>query len=511
LKAKVDIPFKEGERMVVSTDIGAVKVRERRLTTLTLGLTQNWGVHKNNLKNLERAIVERVFMVKGEDGAFAPPAPPTTNIKRRLQAFTRRLFDTIEEVEPISTKQFVETYVGKKRRMYQHILDNLYLYPLRESDAFVNPFIKDEKTDFNLKPDKCPRIIQPRKARFNIEFGVYSKPLEKAIFRAISSIFRGVTVAKGLNCFERGELIHKKWSSLVDPVALMIDASRFDQHCHSLMLGWVHMIEEKIFPELKRLNAMRKKNRCFARTDDGNIDYTVEGKLMSGDMDTSLSACLIMSACVWTIMRELKVKEYNYINDGDDGVLFVERSQVERVRKDFQRIFKEFGYTVRIDSQADLIEEVEFCQTRPVYDGTNWRMVRDPVKALAKDALTLRRIRDSKHYQELQSSIGWCGLSLAGDLPVFNAFYKHLITQTYKPDPDYTTGMQYLAHGLAPRAGPVTDAARFSFFRAFGLSPEIQLAIEEYYLTLTPLLYDQPVPVAFHAPNTVIEELTQRI
>lgn len=510
LPRDVSIHFNGGEKMVVSQDIGQVKVRRRRLFALSQGLTENWGVHNNNVANLERAIVERVFMVKDGDGFNRPPRP-TVNVKRKLAVFTKRLFDCIGEVQPISTKQFVEHYVGRKRRMYEKEVLGLTTQPLQRCDAFVNSFIKDEKTDFGLKPDKCPRIIQPRHPRFNVTVGVYLRPLEKAVFRAISTIFRGVTVAKGLNSFERGTLINKKWTGLVNPVALMIDASRFDQHCSRSMLDWVHMVEEKVFPEMRPYNAMRKQNRCFGRTDDGNVRYVVNGCLMSGDMDTSLTACLIMSALVWTSMRELGVTGYDYINDGDDGVLFIEADQVECVRKGFQKEFRKFGYNVRIDGVATEIEQIEFCQTRPVYDGIAWRMVRDPLKALAKDALTLKRVRDKKHFAELQNSIGWCGGSLAGDLPVFGAFYKHLVNAEYTTTSDYTTGMQYLAHGLDPRFGPVTDSARISFYRAFHIPPETQLAIESYLENLTPYHYGEPTPVAFHATNEVIKILTTKI
>jgi hypothetical protein len=509
LQVEVEIDFRPGERMVIKDKVGQPKIRRRRIYSLSEGIAGEWGVHNNDLENLRRAIVERVFCYKGPDGVYRRPPQPTTNVKRRLREFRRLFLHNLEEVVPISTKEFVEHYVGRKRKLYERVVEDLKLRPLCKYDAYINAFIKDEKTDFKSKPDKCPRIIQPRSPRFNASVGVYLRPLEKAAFRSIAAIFRGVTVAKGLNCFQRGQLMHEKWSKFIDPVALEIDAAKFDVHCSRVILDEVYDVENEVFPTMKKFNDLRRRNKCFARTDDGDIEYEVEGNLMSGDMDTSFTACYIMCALVWTIMKELGIDFYEYINDGDDGTVMIERKDLARVRELFQSKFLEFGIQVRIDGVKDTLESIEFCQTHAVYDGRNWRMVRDPRKALAKDSLTLRNVRDNEHLQQLQNAMGWCGLSLAGDLPVFNAFYRHLAVGDYEEIKEYTTGMQFLAHGLDPRLDPVTETARLSFYRAFSISPDTQLAIESHISTFKQLQYCNPTPSAFNAHNEILQQLIE--
>jgi hypothetical protein len=496
-KVLVNLPV--GERMVVHYETGGERIRERRATQLTHGLIQEWGVHNNDIVNLARAVTERVFVVK-IDGKYQLTPQPTRNVEKALAKFTAKFLFHMPELSPISMEQFIESYTGRKRRMYEKAYASLQSDPLKQSDACVSAFIKDDKIDFGAKPNACGRVIQPRSPRFNIVIGCYLRPFEKAAFRAIAGVFRGVTVAKGLNAFERGKLLHDKWDEFDDPVAIMLDAERFDQHCGRDITEWKHKTEERSFPgatELVELNRMRSVNRCYGRTPDGSVKYTVKGKTMSGDMDTAAGNCLIMCAVTWTVMLEMVVRKYAYINDGDDGVLIVERNQVERVRKDFHRSFLAFGFTMKWDGDTDELGKVRFCQCAPVYDGTEWRMVRDPLRALAKDALTLRRVRDSEHHAELVSATGWCGMSLAGDLPIFSTFYRKMCLDSFKPTTEFRSGMDYMARDLTPRHGPVRDEARLSFWKAFGVSPDNQLALEAYISSLPVIRGHIPTPGAF--------------
>jgi len=481
-------------------ETGRGRVRRRTITSKAPGLAGGWGVHDNNVENLERAIVERVFCVRGEDGNLQRPPRPGRDVKLALQPFTQRFYRHFRRGEPLTTEQFVDSYTGRKRKLYNRMTEELDLQPFEPKDSYVSAFIKDEKTDFIKKPNACARVIQPRHPRFNVKVGVFLKPFEKAAFNAIAGVFRGTTVAKGLNNRQRGELMAKKWSRFVNPVAIMLDASRFDQHCSSDIRDWLFMVEEHFYPELKYYNKLRRKNKCFARTDDGCVKYTVLGNTMSGDMDTASGNCLIMCAVTWTVMSEMGIR-CEYINDGDDGVLIVEADQVERVRTEFQRRFLDFGFTMRWDGEARTLEEVEFCQSRPVTDGSGWRMVRDPRVAMAKDAITLKRINRPKDLTRLQSSTGWCGLALVGDMPIYWKYYT-LFGQPERPE-EFTSGMHYATVNLMEGSSkPPTDEARISFWKAFGISPDKQIVLEEYLSTLDKF-EGMPVPRALERDNYI--------
>jgi hypothetical protein len=46
------------------------------------------------------------------------------------------------------------------------------------------------------------------------------------------------------------------------------------------------------------------------------------------------------------------------------------------------------------------------------------------------------------------------------------------------------TGMTFLAKGLDKETREVSEEARYSFFLAFGILPDIQIAVENYFKTL---------------------------
>jgi hypothetical protein len=82
------------------------------------------------------------------------------------------------------------------KAVYQRAVDSLRSEPVRRDDARIKPFVKAEKINVSKKPDPCPRLIQPRSPRYNVEVGVYLKPLERLVYRAIAKVWGGQTVLK---------------------------------------------------------------------------------------------------------------------------------------------------------------------------------------------------------------------------------------------------------------------------------------------------------------------------
>jgi hypothetical protein len=450
------------------------------------GTYAGWGVHHNNVSNLERAVYDRVLTCKGNE-----LPQPKIDVRRALMKFKQLFLHHMPHVNRISTEEFVESYTGRKRKMYERVSSDLKMKPFDEKDSYISPFIKDEKIDFYADRDKTPRVIQPRSPRFNVEVGVYIKPFEKAAFHAVAGVFRGVTIVKGLNSVQRASVLNNAWRTFDNPVALVVDAVRFDAHCNSALQDWTYEVEETVFPELKPFNKLRRRNRAYARTHDGLVKYTVYGRLMSGDMDTACGGALKMTAVTWTVMRGIGVK-YKYINDGDDGVIMIEAQDVDMVRKHFVRLFLDFGIQMKWEGSTSVFEEIEFCNTRPVFDGSMWRMIRVPHVAMAKDSLTLRNPKTPEAVNALRNANGWCGLSLAGNMPVYWRYYWRMVCGN-RPETELTEGKHYLANGLEPVHARPTHEARLSFFRAFKITPENQVALEYYYETLN-ISDENPIP-----------------
>jgi hypothetical protein len=219
---------------------------------------------------------------------------------------------------------------------------------------------------------------------------------------------------------------------------------------------------------------------------------------MSGDMNTALGNCIIMCGLVWTYMSELGISKYELMNDGDDCVLIIESHQLHRLNQ-LQPWFRDFGYNMTMEPPETELEKVEFCQCRPIYDGQHWVMVRDPRVSLAKDLITFKSLTNAGDFDFLRTAIADCGISLTQGIPILEEYYSALkrgAKVKKRRYQDYSTGMQFMAHGMDRKEKTVTVEARVSFYMAFGYTPEQQVAIENHYRAMT-LMFQDPIKVPF--------------
>lgn len=447
-------------------------------------------VHNNSLNNLKRGLVERVFMVE-RDGLLVPtPRPASGAIAKCLQPIHKELQKFLPTTAPLSREAFVKTYVGRKGAMYANALESLKAEPLTLRDSRTSTFLKAEKV-----PNKAPRVIQPRNTRFHIELGVFIKPIEHRIYHALDLLNKEEVVAKCLNLSQRGQLIAQKWSKFHNPVALGLDASRFDQHvsvealeyCHSVYLSCYPTSDEKgAFAEILQ---MTLDNSGIGYAKDGNIPYTVKGCRMSGDMDTALGNVLLMCSMICALRKVcgLDYKSLRFINDGDDAVLFMEKRNLARVQAAIPGLFGKLGFTMKVEDPVYDLERVEFCQTRPVLVEDEYLMVRNPQSAMAKDLTSILDISDPAGFSRWSRAVGECGASINGGVPVFQEFYKSMRNTPKMYRGTRNSILEEMRHsyksvlyrGMSPKECAVSAETRASFYLAFGIEPDAQLLIEE--------------------------------
>jgi hypothetical protein len=459
----------------------------------------NFGVHANDVSTLARAIVERVFVTKyGQKTGVGRPVQPSVVVAKELGAFKRALVGKCVVPEPWSFEHFVETR-GRKRRIYEEALRNLPLLP-EELLAEIRAFVKAEKLNLTQKPDPAPRVIRPRPPGYNVQIGRFVAPLEGVVYKAIARVFGDVTVMKGMNAVQQGEAFARKWASVDDPVAVGLDAHRMDQHVGEEMLRWEHSVYTTIMPYKELRSLLRKQlvNSGVGYCHDGRIKFTVVGGRASGDMNTGLGNCLIMCAVIWTYMHKFFPDvHYELANNGDDCILIAPRKIVEEVYATLDGYMEQLGLPSALEEPVDVLEEIEFCQTHPVFNGHCWTMVRDPRVCLDKDSNTLKPVRTEAEWNTLRNTIAMSGLALAGHMPVFCEFYELLRRGAGKRvDRDETMdGMKYLSRGMNMTGVPVTATCRASFFKAFGIGPDEQHGLESYFRSCVP---QWNTPTAWH-------------
>jgi len=433
-----------------------------------------FGVHNNSVQNLKRGLNERVFYRDAKhtecvlpiENAFSKMAPFDSALKSfRVQAWTM--------------EQVVESYSGRQRTRYQQALDSLRQKPFSRDDAIVATFLKAEKINFSVKVDPAPRVIQPRDPRFNLLFAQYIKPAEHLIYKALGKLYKYPCVAKGFNAAQTGDIIHRKWSLFKTPVAISLDASRFDQHVSVDALKYTHSVYRKFIKgdDLERCLNLMYVNKGRASCKDGFLTYKKRGSRMSGDMDTALGNCVLMVAMTYSLCNTLGIR-HEVMDNGDDITVFMEDVDRSRFLNAVPSWYSSLGFDMKVEGVVNVLEEVEFCQTKPVHRGDQYVMVR-LLTSLNKDLTTLVSPETVGAWFR---AIGECGLALTDGMPLYGAYYKWMCrmgdSSNMRLHPLWRCGMVNLTHNMYYTGKGVCDIARHSFHKAFGLSPYRQQLLE---------------------------------
>lgn len=464
---------------------GVAKIRMHPIFPGLVGM-QRFGVHNNNLGNGCRALVERVFLRETPMG-LQPPPQCLADASKTLEEFKQRIVNAAGVHRRLSAHKFVSMYTGRRQTVYARAAESLEKTPIHVGDFRVGPaFVKCEKINFTAKGDPAPRLIQPRNPRYNVEVGRYLKPLEHVLYEGIAKVFGDPTVMKGYNAREVGCILRAKWDSFRDPVAIGLDASRFDQHVRIPILQWEHSVYEACFvgaerDHLRWLLRGQLVNRGTVRTTDGRISYTVHGSRMSGDMNTALGNCLIMCALVHLLAKTRGVR-IKLANNGDDCVVFCERREAQRLVGTLPQFFTDYGFTMKVEDPVDVFERLEFCQARPVKVRGSWLMVRDPRICCSKDGVCVNSTYASGRAARLWlGAVGDCGAALSPGVPVLQQYYQAFTRHGERGKEQAVvteTGMYHLSKGLTAEVLEVDDDARVSFWLAFGITPTHQRELE---------------------------------
>lgn len=456
----------------------------------------------------ERALREEV------DGIWVPVRKPPQNLfDGRLLQFAALMDERARPTTPISYQAMVDMYVGRKRTIYSQAMTSLMVSDVKPSDAYLKTFCKAEKIDFEKKVDPAPRIIQPRNPRYNMAVGVFLKPLEHTVYEVLNDILGAASIMKNLNAAEQASAIRLAWDSIPDPVAVDLDASRFDRHVHEFALKWEHSRYKHYFSgvhhdRLSKLLSWQIWNTCRAFLPDGFVKWVMCGRRASGDMNTALGNVVIMVAMIWTFLHHVGLTRYRLINNGDDSVLIISRCDLHYLT-DLQDWFLDMGFLMKLGPVVSTFEKLQFCQTQPVWDGVRWIMCRDPRAVLAKDAHSITPLDNPAKFHAWLASVGDCGLSLAGNLPIFNEYYSCFVRsgrhhRNVSKDPTFETGMARLADRMTVKYAEPTTDARVSFWKAFDIDGTDQRRIERGFLAIT-MKYGTPTSVpSIHRPEHLV-------
>jgi hypothetical protein len=214
---------------------------------------------------------------------------------------------------------------------------------------------------------------------------------------------------------------------------------------------------------------------------------------MSGDINIGMGNCLLMACMVIAYCESVGIN-FRLANNGDDCVLICEQEDLCKL-DGIDDWMLDFAFTLTRETPVHVLEQVEFCQARPVRCANGWRMVRDPRVAMSKDCVSLLGWDSPTAFASWAAAIGGCGLSLTRGVPVWEAWYERLqrcggVATMGAEEIVWDSGLGYMARGV--EACSVDAEARYSFYRAFGILPDMQQALETEYSSAVSV--DPPSP-----------------
>lgn len=461
---------------------------------------------KHTVAVAHSVVMERIFY-HIIDGVAVQPRRPTSGA---VKAALLPTFDAFCRVAPFvavwSFDDFVNSVHGRKHRLYDNCVKRLekgWTWGDVSRWSRFRAFIKHEKLPVVATKRLVPRLIQPRSPEYNVLVGRYIKAAEKPIFAALGQLSGdvGPVVAKGLDVHQLAGVIVAKWTRFINPVAIGFDQSRFDQHISVAALEFEHGFYHRIFRshELRKLLRYQLSCHGVVGCSDGHVKYDTEGCRGSGDMNTGLGNSIIQFALMHSYASSLNLQNsISYLVNGDDSLIICEKAAAP-LFNGFASFCDDLGFVLKVEPLVDVCEKISFCQMQPVHLDTGWTMVRAFPTAVNKDVVTTFALTPS-NFLRYYAAVGECGLALSTGVPVYQAFYSYLrgLAEPLSLSEE-VGGMFFWKGNLDPKVAPVTDQARFSFYLAFGVLPEHQIAIEQSYRKLPVPLWDgisetQPIP-----------------
>jgi len=490
----------------------------------------NLGVYNNNLSVGHRAFMERYFFCVTKDGPKPALGAQESEFREdvHLIQFWTDVVKGLRGAPVAELLEVVNSYEGAKREMYHKAMLEYYAYGVTEKHSRLKSFVKFEKQ--NLR--KAPRVINPRTPIYNLLLAAYVKFAEKRIFAAINRVYgdhTSHTIIKGVNSIEQAAVLRAKWGRFTNPVAVGLDAAKFDMHVSKWCLVYEHMFYLGIHSH-KSFGALWKKYSQYLRSHtphrlgssynrmkdgerpalswllkqqvfnngkayftDGTLKFKMEGTRSSGDINTSLGNCIIMCGLIHAWLKRVGV-DAELANNGDDCVVIMERSDLDKFMSGIVEYFEVKGFRMEVEDPVIEFEQIEFCQSHPVNTGRFaidgepiWTMVRNLDTALVKGAMCLIPIANDRAFRKWMGAVGQCEGSLNIGIPVMQnfaaAYRRNGLKATRKFVNEVYRGSTRAHHAPSTKVEEleILPAARASFYMAFGVRPDEQIALEQHF------------------------------
>jgi len=246
--------------------------------------------------------------------------------------------------------------------------------------------------------------------------------------------------------------------------------------------------EHKVYTTLcsdPRLRELLGWQLEFSGVGTGGVRFSVKGVRASGDFNTGLGNTLIMCCLVLLVARSIGTG-FDFLADGDNAVVFVEKQYLDTWRRELPIVFLSAGHEAEVGPTAESLEEVCFGQSKPIFAGGVWRMVRDPFKVLSHACTGYRHYADMRGGLRVLKSVAYCEAVLSRGVPVLQAFSQSLLAATERvsfskaelDNYEYARILSKGIHWASAAKTTITAESRRLFWRSWGVAPDEQVKLE---------------------------------
>lgn len=472
--------------LTVTRTHGVTKAR-KMYTISGISPGNEYRAYNNTISCMERAVKERLFYIKTDEGWSLPPSPLSGFVEEELSGFSTAFAKLSNVSHPLGRADFVALFNGRKLLRYTRAMEELELAGLALRDAYLKYFIKLETYCFSTKTNPAPRGINPRSDKYLVEMGRYIRALEKRIYKDLCAYFGYEVVMKGKNQSERGSLLKEYWDSFEDPVCVMGDASRFEQSVSVDMLEFEHRVYQKYFPGdklFKKLCRWQLHSRGKARCADGYLSFLLSGIRASGDPNTALGNCLISAAMADAYLRRKGISKHRVFLDGDDIGFIMERSDYKAFSEGNKAWYLSMGFRMKFEKVVDIFEHIDFCKSRPVWTPEGYLMARNPISGHSKDSVCKINLETESLAKSWFAAVGMGGVATLGGIPISQAYYMAMGRAGVGAKPmevwsEWHRENKY--RGMNREVGVIHPRTRHSYWLAYGITPDAQIAIEQEF------------------------------
>lgn len=387
----------------------------------------------------------------------------------------KKIHRHFKRCKTVEFEQFIKErgYTGAKLERYKKAWVDYNEKGLEPKDSYINAFCKVENQDPQVSAVKQPRIVQSRGYTYALRFGQHLDGIEHQLYK-FKGWGKGVepsaVFGKGHCPLKRGKTILRKFKQFKDPEVLMFDLTGFDSTIKEALLRITHELYTKCnsAEEFAELLKQQLKTKGFTKY----FSYTIgTGGRCSGDFDTSCGNAYLMATALACYCEVAGIEKWDLYCDGDDTLLFVEKGRVDH--DSITKFYRDLGMILRVEGVAHQMEDIKWCQCKPVLIRGVYRMTPDFTKKIS------HLLSSSKMGGGYMRCVADNELQVSNGVPILGAFASLLdrsstgysagvlpADMVYK----YSNAVKSYGKALNRNCLEPTYEARQSFALAYGVS-----------------------------------------